>query len=90
MKRILLYIGKDHKLAWDASTPEQEESAYLALFRYLDKEWGFYEDLRNMESEIYKRAKKGYKAAAKKILMSRQGYEYEWCELLDLEAYEKV
>lgn len=85
MKRILLYIGKDHKVAWDASTTELAEQALLNLFKYLDKEWHFYENLREMQSLLYDKAKKNDAIAIKRILSIRKNYKYEWWEFIDLQ-----
>ena len=86
MNRILLYKGKDCELAWDASTTELAEHALLSLFKLLDEVWGFYSDLREMQSALYTKAKAGDAVAAKRILSMRRGYEYEWWKFIDLEG----
>ena len=85
MKRILLHSGKDHKVAWDASTTELAEQSMISLFKYLDEVWGFYIDLREMQSTLYDKAKNGDASAAKRILSMRKHYEYECWEFIDLE-----
>lgn len=85
MKRVLLFIGKDHKLVWDASTTELAEQALLSLFKYLDEQWGFYGDLKQMQSLLYEKAKRGDAKAVKSLLSMRRAYEYEWWQFIDLE-----
>lgn len=48
MDKILFYTNRkiDGGLAWDASTPWLEEKALKALFKFLDKDMGFYDELK--------------------------------------------
>jgi hypothetical protein len=75
---------------WDASTPERQQAAYLALFRLMHS-LEFYSDLEDTptlpfpakretrQREWYTKAVDGDWRAAKHLLEARQlaGYEYE-------------
>ena len=51
--KILLYQNrKMDPRVWDASTPELEAKAMKALFKFLDKEWQCYEDLKTPITKI--------------------------------------
>lgn len=88
MKRILLYENrKQAPIAYNASTPALELNAFLCLFRYLESEWGCYEDMAEegkTQQRQYEAAKAGSGLAARKLLKLRQGYEYERWRLLDV------
>jgi len=51
MKKVLIYESRktDGPIAWDASTPELENGAFLELFNLLDQDYGFYSDLQNLQ-----------------------------------------
>jgi len=51
--KILLYENrKIDPICWDVSTPEKEKAGFLALFNYLDKDWGYYDGLEEWEKEL--------------------------------------
>ena len=47
MKQILVYYGKHGNVYWDST---DKNKAYLALFKFLDEEMEFYEDLKDADS----------------------------------------
>ncbi len=51
MKKILIYHGKHDNQYYDISTPKLESSSYKTLFKELDEDWGFYDDLKD-DSEL--------------------------------------
>jgi len=85
MKKILFYENrKSNPIAWDASTQEQEEKAFLSLFKYLDKEWELFCDItEGPELELLKKARERDAVAAKKLLKAWQFSEYcNWHEIV--------
>ena len=82
MKKILLYSGKHNYAAWDASTKELEEQAMSKLFNYLDEVYSYYDDLKEMQSLLYKKAKEGDAKSIYTVLSMRRSYEYEYWEFL--------
>jgi len=44
LKKILVYRGKNDNLYWDVTTKELENEAKQKLFKWLDKEFSFFED----------------------------------------------
>ncbi|MGH9426001.1 MAG: hypothetical protein ACRD2L_06840 [Terriglobia bacterium] len=55
--KVLVYGNrKQGDMMWDVSTPEKEDAAFLALFRYLGDVWKVYstlnEDLKDREREF--------------------------------------
>lgn len=87
--KILQYGNrKMEPIAWDASTPELEAAAFLALFQYFDGDyWRMYtaSPLSGRQKTLYDRAKGGDAGAAKKLLELRKTYEYEDWSLLDFD-----
>ena len=87
--KVLYYDNrKIDPILWDASTPEKEDAAFLALFHVLDEDWECYHDLDEREGylnltdwrrqrERREKAKKGDSEAAKALLQARQDNEYE-------------
>jgi hypothetical protein len=76
--KILVYGNrKTENIYYDASTPEKEEAAYLALFKILDEEWEVYVELEAAHKTLYDAAKSGDAKAAKKLIYLRRHYEYE-------------
>lgn len=52
MKKVLRYSNrKEDDQLWDASTPELEDAAFLALFKHLDENWDTYNDMDPTEYE---------------------------------------
>jgi len=49
VKRILVYHGKHADQYYDISTPKLELASYKKLFKELDEDWGFYDDLKDDE-----------------------------------------
>lgn len=76
--KILVYGNrKSDDIYYDASTPEKEDIAYLALFKILDEEWEVYADLEEAHRPYYDAARGGDAKAAKKLMYLRRRYEYE-------------
>lgn len=55
--KVLIYGNrKQDDMMWDASTPEQEDAAFLALFRYIGDVWKVYStlnaDLKDTEKDL--------------------------------------
>jgi hypothetical protein len=87
MLKILLYENrKCDPVAFDASTPELEKAAYLALFKLLDEDWEVYScgDLNAIQQKLYDKAKAGDVEAAKKLLTARRDYEYEMWQFVNV------
>jgi hypothetical protein len=87
LKKILLYENrKIDPEAFDASTPELENEAFLKLFKLLDEDWDVYscEDLSEQHQTWYDAAKAGDPEAAKKLLKARRSYEYEEWQFVDV------
>jgi predicted ABC-class ATPase len=89
MKKILLYENrKSDPVAFDASTPELENTAFLKLFKLLDEDWQVYEcgDMTAIHNQWYHLAKnRGDAEAAKKLLKARRNYEYETWQMVNVE-----
>ena len=95
MKKVLVYDNrKMDPVIWDASTPELEDKALLALFKFFD-EWNFYEDLRDNPQPtligtnqygLYQKAKTGDIVACKRLLGQRKGNEYEFWQILPIQG----
>jgi hypothetical protein len=94
MKKVLIYQNRkmDHGVGWDASTYEDEQKAFLALFRYLEEylqEWALFAYEKRACSKFYYDARDGDSKAAKLLLQAKRGHEYvEWniIEILDADA----
>lgn len=94
MNKILLYENrKIDPVCWDASTPELENKAFLALFRLLE-EWDVYHDLEESSQPtligqnavaLYHRAKQGNVLACRGLLNQRRQCEYEYWQLISLQ-----
>lgn len=85
MKKILLYSNrKCDPTWWDVSTPELEDSAFLALFKILDDEWQVYDEISMpaMQKPALAGARQGIAAAAKNLLRVRRWNEYENWQIL--------
>ncbi len=76
MKKVLLVKEKHGDSVFDISTPELRDKTYLKVFNNFDEE-GFYEELNSMQSKLYEDAKKGDVVAARKIVTSRSGDDFE-------------
>jgi hypothetical protein len=78
--KILIWHSKGGDIYWDASTPDKEKAAHLAMFREMDEQ-GDYEccEPEGPQVSLYGLAKTGDAAAAKKLLTIRsdKNYEYE-------------
>jgi hypothetical protein len=77
--KILIWHSKGGDVYWDASTPEKESAAYLAMFKEMNDQ-GDYECCppENGQEPYYEKAKAGDAAAAKKFLTIRSGRDYEY------------
>jgi len=86
MRKVLMVREKDNSRAFDISTEKLRDRAYLALFRERDKE-GCYSDLIEMKSRFYSEAKDGNAKSARAIILlrSRNNYEYELIEEIEVE-----
>lgn len=53
MNKVLVYDNrKIDMIAWDISSKEKEELAFLRLFRFLDRNWRCYTDIKEAENEL--------------------------------------
>lgn len=96
MKKVLIYKNrKIDPLVWDASTPELEAEAFLALFDYLDNSWKVYDNLkenpqpdlmRGNQFALYNAAKAGHIRACRELLSKRMHNDYEFWQLLPVEG----
>ena len=88
MMKVISYGNrKSDQILWDASTPELEAAAHLALFRYL-KEYGVYEASppNKKEKPFFEKALNGDAHAAGLLLSLRKQYEYEEWDLLSVKT----
>lgn len=78
--KILVYTNRkvDDEF-YDASTPEKENAAYLAVFKTLDEDWQAYEadELSSKHANWLKQARAGDAESAKRLLKDRRSYQYE-------------
>lgn len=68
----------------DASTPEKELEAFLAIFRVFD-DLQYYTYLAPEQQSLFTRAKAADAAAAKKLLKMRRNYDCEFFEFIEVE-----
>jgi len=97
MKKVLIYENrKTDPICWDASTPELENQAFLALFHLLDEEWDVYLDLKEDKQPaligqnqvaLYHKAKQGDVLSCRRLLSQRLRYEYEFWQLIPVREY---
>lgn len=93
--RVLQYDNrKIDPILLDASSPEKEAAAYLALFAYLRTEWQVYADLEepvawdaqpSKQQKLYAKALAGDAVAVKQLLVARRQEEYEYWALIDVD-----
>jgi hypothetical protein len=50
--KVLVYGNRKSEEMWDASTPEKEEAAFKALFKFLDEEWDCYCELADAKEPV--------------------------------------
>lgn len=78
--KILVYGNrKADDEFYDASTPEKENAAYLAIFKTLDQDWQVYEadELSSRHAAWLIQARDGNAESAKRLIKDRKNYEYE-------------
>lgn len=91
MTKILIHRGKCNNTYFDVTKPEQEQRAYLMLFRLIGRR-GYY-ITENMDSdmlEAYHGAKAGKLEHAKRFLQIRQGYEHEEWDTVNCVCEEEI
>jgi hypothetical protein len=85
--KILIWHSKGGDIYLDASTPEKESAAYLAMFKVMAEHADYGScPPENGQEPYYEKAKAGDAEAAKKFLTIRSGrdYEYEGLSLKDV------
>ena len=75
---VLIYHGKHGDQLWLIDTPARKVGAMKALFKQLDED-GCYED--DVDADWLTAARQGSYSAVKRILESRNGWEYESWEI---------
>lgn len=87
--KVLIYSNrKSDTTIWDASTPEKQAAAFMALFVLLKDEYEVYDELESApdgeftkterkQRELYAQAITGNAAATELLLRARRTYEYE-------------
>ncbi len=75
---VLVHEGKHCNNYVVATNKEEEDLAWLAMFRLLDKYEHYYDDyMEPDEQELYEQAKRGNAKSARWLLETRTDYEYE-------------
>jgi len=84
--KILVYGNrKEDDRYYDISTPEKEAAAFMRLFYYLDEEWHVYQEFPDPRMKaLYAKAQRGDAKAAKELMFSRQAYEYEEFQVVNV------
>ncbi len=87
--KLLVHEGK-YGNAYIVIDDNNEDAAWLAMFRWFDEREGFYCGLHGDQLECYNLAKAGNAKAARWLLDLRSNYEYEKVTLEHAETTESL
>jgi hypothetical protein len=79
--KVLTHYGKHGSHQVVVLDKEQEQQAWLAMFRFLDECEQFYEDLDSDQLEWCEAARQGDSDSARWLIGTRCNYEYERVEM---------